>query len=217
MLKERSSCLFSSSTARGRGVLFGLVAATAFMGLASAGDLEPPGPPGPTMKTLDEIPPTWSRLLPADDGDAEGCDSSRFECVANRQWVLDHQTGLTWPRAVSFSGSGFDWAFSRSCPFFHDGGWRLPSVSELGSLRANSNLVATDALGLPAGHPFLIATGNNPSVDFWTMTTSGADPSKAWFHRFSNSFLNLFPREAAKTETKQSWCVRDSRPGMALY
>jgi hypothetical protein len=169
------------------------------------------------MKTLDEIPPTWSRLLPADDGDAQGCDSSRFECVANRQWVLDHQTGLVWPRSITFAGAGFDWAAARTCGFFHDGGWRLPSVTELGSLRANPNAPGTGPLGLPTGHPFLIATNNNASVDYWTMSTSASDPSKAWFYRFSTSLVDVFPREAAKTDRKQRLCVRDSRPGMALY
>jgi hypothetical protein len=218
VLKERSSSLLPSSIARPRRVLFALLAATAIIGLASAGDLEPPGPPGPTMKSLDEIPPTWSRVLPADDGDSEGCNSSRFECVANREWVLDHQTGLVWQRQVIVASPPYNWAFARTCVFFHDGGWRLPSVFELGSLRANPIVVAPDPLGLPPGHPFLIATTSS-GLDFWTMTTSASDPSKAWFYRFgfANSAADLFPRETPKTELKQRWCVRDSRPGMAVY
>ena len=33
-----------------------------------AGDLEPSAPPGPTLRSLDEIPPAWSERLDSTNG-----------------------------------------------------------------------------------------------------------------------------------------------------
>lgn len=47
--------------------------------LVRSGDLEPSAPPGSTMKTLDEVLPTWSQKLPA---------SERFVLVLDGAGVL---------------------------------------------------------------------------------------------------------------------------------
>ena len=77
------------------GLALMLVAARAIQ----AGSLDPTGPPAGTMKTLSNIPGSWSRLLISNNGDGAGCNSSRLECVlTGNAGVLDHETGLVWER-----------------------------------------------------------------------------------------------------------------------
>jgi hypothetical protein len=113
------------------------IAAVIFLpGLINAGSLEPSAAPAPTMKTLDEIYPAWSRILPADDGEADGCNSSRFKCVMGGNAVLDMETALVWTRSPHPTQE--TWDNSRiSCSRDATGthlGWRLPNVEELASL-----------------------------------------------------------------------------------
>jgi hypothetical protein len=57
----------------------GLFVVAAMAGVATSGPLDPPGPVGSTMKTLEEIPGSWSRHLSSSGADP--CDTQRFRCV----------------------------------------------------------------------------------------------------------------------------------------
>ena len=81
-------------------LLFVLAAVAVIARVAQSGNLEPSAAPGPTFKTLDEIPPTWSQVIE----DA----SERFELVMNDEAVLDKETGLVWQRTVCGS-PGAQW------------------------------------------------------------------------------------------------------------
>jgi len=121
-----------------------------------AGDLEPSGAPAPTMKTLDEIPPTWSQVLPA---------SERFELVMGEEAVLDKETGLVWARDANLAGENKPWLaaihYCMDVTINHRKGWRLPTVAELASLVEMSEAGNPK---LPTGHPF----ENVQTTGYWS-------------------------------------------------
>ena len=128
-------------------------------GLIGAGDLEPTAPPGPTMKTLDEIPPTWSLILPA---------SERFKLVMGDEAVLDKETGLVWAKNANIFTGAQKWhyamMYSRKLLIGGRKGWRLPTVEELSSLVDKSQSYPA----LPDGHPFDNVQGGRC---YWSSTT----------------------------------------------
>jgi len=139
--------------------------------LSQAGPLEPSAPPGPTMKTLDEIPPTWSLMLPT---------AQRYVVVMNEAAVLDKETGLVWERAPFVSPQDWDSAFGFCLNRSTAGrkGWRLPSAVELLSL-------AAELSRLPADSPFDFDCADNRCVNldehYWSATTVVGQPDRAHF------------------------------------
>jgi hypothetical protein len=167
-----------------------------------AGDLDPPGPPAPTMKTLDQIPPTWDQTLQSSNSTTpDGCNSSRFKCVLAGTAVLDKETGLVWEKSPNTTPRNWDSAWSH-CVQRTVGsrkGWRLPTIQELASLvdPAASNPA------LPAGHPFTSVQ----LYAYWSSTIYPYDGGlfAAWLDSGSIS-------PYTKTvNTIYTWCVRGGR------
>lgn len=158
-------------------------------GLIGAGDLDPPGPPGPTMKTLDQTPPTWSQKLDA---------SERFELVLDDEAVLDKETGLVWEQAPDTTIR--TWLSACSHCYMREvanrKGWRLPTIEELASLVDNDNSPV-----LPTGHPF----SNVQSSVYWSSTTYAGNTSLAWSVIFGNGLLSTFDKSSYSFCV---WCVR---------
>lgn len=179
------------------GLMLMLVAAR----VIQAGPLDPLNAPAPTMKTLDNVPGSWSRLLPANDG-PDSCNSSRFFCVLptvgtpTGEAVLDRETGLVWQRVAP--GGLATWAVAASeCETSLTGGrrgWRLPGPNELGSL---GNL----STGLPTGHPFTATAGS-----YWTSAPSPFDP--AVIVTVDPTSGIVIGSTASRSATARTWCVR---------
>ncbi len=145
-------------------------------GLIGAGDLEPSAAPGPTMKTLDQIPPTWSQILPA---------AERFELVMGDDAVLDKETGLVWARNANLYNGTRAWQqainYCRNLSIADRKGWRLPTVEELASLVDSSQTNPS----LPDGHTF---TNVQPNY-YWSSTTYEGNSTYAWGVYMDNGFV----------------------------
>jgi len=192
-----------------------LVVALSLPCLSTAGSIEPPtnavdqsGNPVPTMKTLDEVLPTWSQKLRADDGpNGDKCNSSRFKCVLDGEAVLDKETGLVWERTLSDYSSIWSQALYWCNNLSRGGrqGWRLPTVNEIASI------LDWSVHGLPNGHPFTVA----PSGGYWwTTTTTGrywnADGSVDDYTNWAYAVpvLGSVISQSHKYVDQYIWCVR---------
>lgn len=124
---------------------------------AFSGGLNPIAPPGPTMRSLDQLIPTWDQALSAPE---------RFVWREGSIGVLDRETGLVWEQSPSAETPEW-WGAQYICMNRTAGtrnGWRLPTAYELGSL------VDTSVPGipkLPSGHPF----SNVGGFFYWSSTT----------------------------------------------
>jgi len=166
-----------------------------------AGDLQPSAPPAPTMKTLNEIPPSWSQTLPG---------ASRYTLVLNDDAVLDKETGLVWQQDPAAVLRTWNQAIQR-CYDAGTGrraGWRLPTVSEMGSLFGDWD----GSHAISAGHPFSIPDLNNCAgvvCQFWTSTSVENDVTKAYTVRIEIISGTWRAADAEnKTDDFRAWCVR---------
>jgi hypothetical protein len=181
-------------------VLLALLALIAMVATGvRGGPLDPTGSPAPTMKTLDDIPGSWSRKLPANNGapgpnPPAGCNSTRFTCVLDDLAVRDNETGLVWMRnSLAFTAT--DWVSARTICYSTatDGrmGWRLPTIDEL------TSLVDTEAAALPTGHPFENA---QYTEQYWSLTSISANARTFRMDGISGN--------QPKASFFRVWCVR---------
>lgn len=158
--------------------------------LIHSGDLDTTKSPAPTMKTLNEIPPTWSQKLASDE---------RFELVMGDDAVLDKETGLVWEQSPNTSTLTWKQACAACYEVEVDGrkGWRLPTIEELASL-----VDSTQTKSLPSGHPF---SSNVQADEYWSITTRQDNPQQAYTVDFSSG---LVVGESKSSSTTHRWCVR---------
>ena len=179
-------------------ILMAFIAAVMFLpGLISAGDLDPSAGPAPTMKTLDEIPATWSQILPA---------SERFELVLGGAGVLDKETGLVWEQSPQNVNYQWTSAIFHCIPLEVGGrkGWNLPTIEQLASLVDTSN----SNPALPTGHPFDTDCTSGGCVrsssDYWSATTEASNTTVAQDVAFNIGHVSV----TNKAAYRYAWCVR---------
>jgi len=171
-----------------------LVVPVGYAGIAITGNLEPASAPDSTMRTLEELQPSWGKKIT----DA----SKRFETVLDGAGVLDKETGLVWEQSPDTTGR--TWANAIAYAYNKNvggrKGWRLPTVEELASLVDTTVDTHHSSPSLPSGHPFT----NVQSNVYWSSTTNVDDASDAWVVTFNGGV----PAYGGKSTVFYVWCVR---------
>ena len=170
-------------------------------GIVSGGPLDPPGAPGPTMHTLDELGP-WDNLLASDDNPIDDCASSRFQCVLGATAALDRETGLVWRRsptgATTWNGAQ---EVCSQIDSSNRSGWRVPTIWELETLEYSGD--GATAHQFPPNDPFF---GISAPKIYWSSTVYDANTANAHVGDFDESDNVILT--APKTNSHQVFCVR---------
>lgn len=183
---------------------------SALAGAVTGGPLDPPGAPGPTMRTIDTIPPSWFRLLNSGDGAGDGCGSSRFVCVLGGQGVFDAETGLVWQRDASANAAIWSDAvnYCRDLVIADRKGWRLPTAPELSTLIDMSGTFGR----VPDNDPFIgiQMSEASPLDPYWTSTDDAATAGFATVVQFAFGSLQGWPKDGSPSSValERVWCVR---------
>ena len=153
-----------------------------------------------------DCPDAWSKTLTTD----------RFELVlpteANPggEAVLDHETCLVWEQSPNTTTRS--WPFALTHCYRSEvggrGGWRMPTIEELASLKDTVNTNPA----LPSGHPFdTTAVQFDPSSRYWSATSSatstGVESENAYNMRFNSGNVGI----NAKAGSIFVWCVRSGQ------
>ena len=144
------------------------------------------------MKTLDQIPPTWSQILPA---------SERFELVMGGAAVLDKETGLVWEQSPDTTTRNWTAALTHcyNREVADRMGWRLSTVEELASLVDPSQ----QGLALPIGYDSYFS--NVLGEWYWSSTPSDTVSGHAWRVNMHDGTVS---RTGGKLHTYFVWPVR---------
>ena len=174
-----------------------IVAVFSVTALVHAGELDQTETPAPTMRTLDEIysgvdniPPVWSRKLPA---------SERFVEVFGGDAVLDKETGLVWARDANMWGEldlGTAMLEAMTLTIDDRRGWRLPSFEEMSSL-----------LDMSLSGTIKVTPGvftNIQQSEYWTTTMEVHVPNTYWTIYMTSGGKNGQP----PSNTNYVWPVR---------
>ena len=202
------------------------VAAVTLYWIVQAGELEPPGPPAPTMEDLSAIAldtgleglrsPIWPMTVDGTSQSIEWVDhgpNPRFaihdadqnnvagnEATLLDDLVLDKETGLVWLRdADRLSDTTVTWYEAIQLAREADPGNRL--VWRLPTIEELLSLNTGPQVALPVGHPFL-----NACCAHWSRTTDEADSTKAWFVHIELDLISTFTKTS--DTGVRAWPVR---------
>ncbi|MBI3449027.1 MAG: DUF1566 domain-containing protein [Acidobacteria bacterium] len=211
--------------------LFSMATGLVVFGAALAGTLDPPGPPAPTMVTLQQIYDRLGARASVARTGQTGCwdtfgnpvscagtgqdgafqigasASPRFTDNGNGT-VKDNLTGLVWLKNADCFGQE-TWATAlTSSNTLASGACGLTDGSVAGTWRL-PNIKELQSLfdysqynpSLPAGHPF---AGVDIPAGYWSSTSAAGGEGSAWYARFDEGFMDNFP----KYDTKHVWPVR---------
>ena len=163
-------------------------------GVVRGGPLDPPGPPNSTLQPLNQMPPDWYAALASNNGDGNGCGSSRFDCVMfERRSATQPVTSRSTACSTTRRGSCGSATSRARCPRGRER--RTPARTSPAAARkgggcrprrkwraSRTPASVTPSFALPAGHPF--RTIPSGPIVFWTTTRDATNTQNIYTVRF---------------------------------